>query len=258
MPNYQLLITNYRKNIRAIKDILKGKRISLVRRLEKEMTGLGKSGDYEKAIELRGRIERVKRVFENAQIIRNLRGASRASAALEQLQTVLALPSVPLRIEGYDISNIQGIYATGSMVTFVDGQRDKNFYRKFKIKTVSGSNDTAMLREVLSRRLNHPEWPFPDLIIIDGGKGQLNAAIKTLEKLKETNAELANISVIALTKNDRHRGEEIIYRTENVYKVIELKKLPEQARNLILTVDSESHRFAISYYRTLHRTNLRK
>ena len=93
------------------------------------------------------------------------------------------------RIEAYDISNIQGKDATGSMVTFIKGKPDKNFYRRFKIKSSNGPNDIAMLKQVLSRRLNHPEWGLPDLILIDGGKAQLNAALS-----------LTKIPVIALAK----------------------------------------------------------
>ena len=100
--------------------------------------------------------------------------------ALRQAKKVLNLKKIPKRIEAYDISNIQGQQATGSMVTFIKGRADKNFYRKFKSKIEGKPNDVAMIKEVLKRRFAHPEWPYPDLILIDGGKAQLNAALQCL------------------------------------------------------------------------------
>ncbi len=130
------------------------------------------------------------------------------------------------------------------MVVFTDGHADKNEYRKFRIRTVVGSDDTGMLKEVLTRRWRHPEWPYPDLILVDGGKGQLSAASAALKKHRLT------IPVAALTKNERHRGDHLF--TTTLPGLMPLKRLPEAARNLILRIDDEAHRFAISYHRHLH------
>lgn len=238
----------YMKNIRAIRDLLSGKRESVTRQMEKEMKQLGARGEFEKALSIQHKIERVRRVFENAKIITSQKEQMRP---IEELKKVLKLSKAPFRIEGYDISNISGVHSTGSMVVFDYGKPDKASYRKFKIKTVKGSDDTAMLKEVLTRRMNHPEWQYPDLIIIDGGKGQLNAAQSALSDHPE-------ISLIALTKDERHMGSHITFKRKGEFASAPLVKLPAPARDLILMVDSEAHRFAISYYRTLHQKSLTK
>lgn len=242
-------VVAYKKNVAAIKEILSGKKKSLIKRFEKEMNTLAKKGNLEKAIEFRDKIEKLKRIFENARIITERRDfdiskyQSDDRGVLEELKRKLGLKNIPHRIEGYDISNIQGKFATGAMVVFTDGQPDKNEYRKFKIHSIGG--DTQMLAEILHRRFNHPEWRFPDLILIDGGKGQLNAAVSALKKSNQ------KIPVVALTKNLRHRGDHIFISTKK--SAVPLKNLPVPVRNLILQIDAEAHRFAIGYYRRLHR-----
>ncbi len=237
-------LREYRKNIRAIKDILTGKREAVMKRLEKKWP--------ESAA-------RLQRVFENARFIYAQKSGT---VGLEQLRQLLQTNLGLERIEGYDIANIQGQHATGSMVVFVDGQPDKNQYRKFNIKTIEGSNDVAMLGEILHRRFIHDEWHYPNLIIVDGGKGQFNVAVATLQELRVKNLELSKIPVIALTKNDRHRGDHIYIQESRIknseLRAIPLKDLPEQAKNLILAVDGEAHRFAIAHYRRRHRKQLRK
>ncbi|MEK7125143.1 MAG: GIY-YIG nuclease family protein, partial [Patescibacteria group bacterium] len=219
----------YQKNIRAIRDILTGKRTLLVKRLEKEMGVLAQKEDFESAIALRGKIDRIKRIFENAGIIKNFPPSTDGS---QELATALKLSCIPTRIEGYNISNIQGVYATGSMVLFRHGQPDNNSYRKFKIKTVFGADDTAMLKEVLARRFRHREWQYPDLVIIDGGKGQLNAAAAALRAISYKPQAISKIPVIALTKDNRHRGHHIYTTLRS--RPYTLSQLPQAARNLIL------------------------
>lgn len=252
-PSSKLQAISYRGNIRAVRDILTGRRDTLIRTLERRMKTAGRAHDLEQAARLQRQAERVRRVFENAQINARTRSiAAQHHGALEQAASELGLRRVPRRIEGYDIANISGQHATGSMVVFTDGRADRDEYRLFNIRTVQGSNDTAMLREVLARRLAHPEWRYPDLILVDGGRAQLNAALATLAELK------VSISVISLTKNDRHQGDHIYVSSSNVkvqmskLEPIALKRLPESLKNLILHVDSEAHRFAIRQYRRLH------
>ncbi len=232
---------SYRKNTNAIKAILSGKKVSLIKKLEKEMVSLAKKEDFEEAIKTRTKLERLQRIFENARIIKDLK---KTESVLTGLKEVLSLENIPYRIEAYDISNIQGQNATGSMAVFENGRTNKNEYRKFKIKTLMQADDTGMLKEVLTRRFNHPEWAYPDLIIIDGGKGQLSAANSVISKF--------NISTIALTKNLNHKGGKITLTG----KSINLDVLPENIKNLILAVDAEAHRFAITYYRKLHRKGM--
>jgi len=158
--------------------------------------------------------------------------------ALKQLLRLYA--GEPIRTEAYDISNIQGTDATGSMIVFAGGKTKKSDYRKFKIKTVRGANDVAMIKEVLRRRLNHPEWPQPDLILIDGGRPQLNAAVAV------TANRFHQSALIALAKKD-----EEIY-TKYSGKTLRLNALPLYLRLTFQAIRNEAHRFAIKYYRHLH------
>jgi excinuclease ABC subunit C len=237
--------SEYRRNIRAIKDILTGKRDTVIRKLESRMKAAGQAHDLEQALSLQHRIERVRRVFENARVnaSRQLL-AGRHHQALKMLAEEFGLAAEPSRIEGYDIANIQGQHANGAMVVFQDGRADNAEYRLFNIRSVGQANDTAMLRETLQRRLNHPEWRLPELIIVDGGKAQLNAIQKELAEKELT------IPVIALTKNDRHQGDHVSSSLDS--RVRYLKDLPGPLANLILHVDAEAHRFAIKQYRRRH------
>ncbi|MBT3412962.1 MAG: excinuclease ABC subunit UvrC [Candidatus Jacksonbacteria bacterium] len=178
------------------------------------------------------------------------------SAALQELQKDLQLPAFPKRIECYDISNIQGTSPVGSMVVFVDGKPAKDQYRKFKIKTIKGPNDVAMMKEVLLRRFQHlktqkkQSWPTPNLVVVDGGKGQLSAAVSIWNMLE------LNIPLIALAKK-----EEDIYipRWSNSSPLpsYTLKKLSTSTTKLRILqyLRDEAHRFAIGYFRTRHKAS---
>ena len=157
----------------------------------------------------------------------------------------------PIRIEAYDISNIQGKFATGSMIVFYGNKPSKSDYRKFRIKTVRGVNDVAMINEVLKRRFGHPEWPLPDLILIDGGIAQLNAAkleIGNWPALGRAEARPGKLEIplFALAKR-----EDEIY-TEYSSKPLKISRLPESLRVTFQHIRDEAHRFAIFYYRYLH------
>lgn len=266
ISNLQLSISNYKQNIKAIKDILNGRRTSLVKKLKREMETAGKKHNFYEAIKLRNKLERLERVFKNARVIKS---SSILKKHAPFLSGILHNTKPITHIEGYDVSNIQGAHATGAMVTFVDGVPNKNYYRHFKIRANKSknkpllnpydrnnlaikANDTAMLYEILKRRFSHPEWPFPDLILIDGGKGQLNAALTALIESGITNYESR---IIALSKDDRHKGRQIFI--PNRKQPILLSKLNLTDKNLLLSIDEESHRFAISHYRYLHRKLLK-
>lgn len=173
---------------------------------------------------------------------------------LEEVRTVFSLKKEPHRMECFDISNIQGTNATGSMVTFIDGEADKGKYRRFRIKGVEGSDDFAMMYEVLSRRLKRgsEEGDLPDLIVIDGGRGQLGVAIKALE-----DAGLADeIDLLALAKEkvfDVKGGKE--KRGERIYTPGRKNPLKLKERSDILflfqRIRDEAHRFAVAYHRKL-------
>lgn len=179
-------------------------------------------------------------------------------SALTELADVLGLDSLPARIEAYDISNIQGVDSVGTMVVFENGKAKNSDYRRFKIKSVKGPNDYESMREILSRRFSHGleevnkikernlEYSkgkfciFPDLIMMDGGKGQVNIA---LEVLKDFGIE---IPVCGLVKDHKHRTRGIIFNNEEI-----LIRRGSGLMNLITRVQYEVHRYAITYHRSL-------
>lgn len=176
---------------------------------------------------------------------RALADSERLNGALEELQAALYLPRLPKRIECYDISNTQGTESVASMVVFVDGKAKKDQYRKFRIKTVIGPNDFASMNEVLMRRLGHMDGDVkfakdnPDLIIVDGGKGQLAFALKALAEMGCNDIPIAGLA----------KKEEILFlpnEDEGVY-------LPRdsQALYLVQRIRDEAHRFAITFHRSL-------
>jgi len=243
-------IKEYKKNIKYIISVLKGKRKSVLRTLKKEMRLASSLQDFEKAAKMRDQIRALEKVFAHTKIFEEEKLVPEKDWQETQkiLQNVFRTKKKISRIEAYDISNIQGKMATGSMVTFIKGRPDKKFYRKFRIKITPKPNDIAMIKEVLSRRFGHPEWPFPDIILIDGGKAQLNAGIHIVNQYKS--AKSASISVIALAK----RKNELYI--ENKKQPILLKTLPRPIFNLILQLRDEAHRFALTYHLKLRKKSL--
>jgi excinuclease ABC subunit C len=169
---------------------------------------------------------------------------------LENVKDVLGLSRIPFRIEGYDISNVSGQDAVGSMVVFTNGKPDKNQYRKFKIKFVEGPNDFAMLKEVLFRRFKRGtrdkfSKTMPDLLLIDGGKGQLDSAI-AIKRLLGVDVNIASLA----------KKEELIF-VEGKDAPIRLSRRSEVLK-LMQRVRDESHRFAKKYFTTLHNSGILK
>ncbi|OLR64248.1 excinuclease ABC subunit UvrC [Peptoniphilus porci] len=171
--------------------------------------------------------------------------------ALEEIRNLIGLSDIPRRIEAYDISNISGVESVGSMVVFEDGDSKKSDYRKFRIKSVIGPDDYSSLKEVIERRFtrgveekkndkNTSFSNFPDLIMMDGGKGQVNAAKEILDKLN------LNLEICGLVKDDFHRTRGIIYNNKE-YNV----DLNSRAYKIIYKIQEEAHRFAINYHRNL-------
>lgn len=178
--------------------------------------------------------------------------------ALEELQELLDLEIWPSRIEAYDISNIQGVDSVGSMIVFEEGRSKNSDYRRFRIKTVKGANDYDSMREILTRRFSHGLEEvkaiqesklqfsagkfsnFPDLIMMDGGKGQINIALEVLRDLN------INIPVCGLVKDDKHATRGIIYNNEEL-----IINRSSNLMQLIRRIQDEVHRFAITYHRSL-------
>lgn len=177
---------------------------------------------------------------------------------LEQIQDLLEIDNLPFRIEAYDISNIQGVDSVGSMIVFEDGKAKNSDYRRFRIKTVKNANDYDSMREILERRFTHGLKEikeiqdkeikfssgkfsnFPDLIMMDGGKGQVNIALEVLEKLG------INIPVCGLVKDDHHATRGIIYNNKEL-----IVNRNSNLMQLIRRIQDEVHRFAITYHRSL-------
>jgi excinuclease ABC subunit C len=174
--------------------------------------------------------------------------------AVEGLKELLSLVEVPARIEAYDISNIQGVESVGSMVVFENGIASKSNYRRFKIKTVQGPNDYKSMEEVLERRINRGLGDdklgfnkMPDLILIDGGKGQTNIAEGVINNFG------LNIPVCGMIKDDKHTTRGLVYQNNE----IELSKT-NIVYQLIYRIQEEAHRFAIDYHRNLRDKTLFK
>lgn len=166
--------------------------------------------------------------------------------ACKRLQELLGLERYPRRMECYDISNISGVDKVGSMVVFIDGEADRSSYRRFKIKTVEGANDFASLQEVLTRRLQklgsdeEERFPKPDLIIIDGGRGQLSAVKEIFDGMN-----VSSIELVSLAK----REEEVF--TSNSAESIKISHR-DYSLKMLQRIRDEAHRFAITYFRNLH------
>jgi len=241
-------LKDYRKNIRHIVQFFEGQTKKIIKELENERDRESGREQFEKASDVQRKIDAIEFItsprrspFEYEQNP-NLRTDIR-NKELKELQKALETNGVKLgnltRIECFDISNIGGVHATGSMVVFINGEKDSSEYRRFQIKRPPKviPNDFAMMREVVRRRLNHRDWQFPDLIIVDGGKGQISSVNKALF---EINLE---VPVIGIAKR-----EELVITSD--FKTI---RLPRNSDALILVrrIRDEAHRFAITYHRKL-------
>ena len=279
---------DYKRNLRKLMRYIEGDREKLLKDLEKTMYDEASIENYELAAEARDQLAGLKElkrkiVFSDKEFM-----DISSDQALKQLQQLLKLEKPPRRIEGYDISHQSGENAVGSMVVFVNGASARSEYRKFKIRT-STSDDLKSMVEVLSRRLRHKEWKFPDLIILDGGTTQVNAILPLLEPY--------GIPVIGRDKSGDHTrnaGVRLVIPGEfkmapsrdgvaparrygrsaphpsivtsgsprvapflNSLEYLELPSGSHIAR-LIARIDDEAHRFAITYHSLLKRKSMLK
>ena len=212
---------DYQKTVRSIVLFLNGKKQQIIKNLEREMKTASKQLEFEKAAE-----------------------SKRQLFALQHIQDVAFITdsrpawpnnhrSNPSRIEGYDISNISGTSAVGAMVVFENGRPSKDEYRKFRIKTVIGANDVAMIREVLTRRFQN-SWPHPRLILIDGGKPQVRAAREVIAKIG------GKIPVVGIAKGPK--------RDKNEFHGAIPRWIDPRS---LIRVRDEAHRFAIQYHKNV-------
>jgi len=232
----------YLAQVQAACDFLAGESAGQLEQLTAAMQQAAAAQDYERAAQLRDALRDLKRTTRKTEkferIPYSLPPTINPQGDLAELAQLLRLAAPPLRIEGFDISNISGTFAVASLVSFRNGRPDRANYRRFKIKSVVGQDDFASMAEVVGRRysrLQRESKPMPDLILIDGGKGQLNAATAELEKLG-----LGKIPVIGLAKEF-----EEIYRPDTPAPL----RLSHDtgALKLLQRVRDECHRFANSY-----------
>jgi excinuclease ABC subunit C len=230
----------YQRIVNDLVAFLKGERDHLLRELTRRMEQAARGQRFEEAARLRDQIQALTSVVA-------AREKSAACGPLEQLQAALKLPRLPRRIEAFDCSHIFGDWAVGSMVVFSDGRPHKAHYRRFAIETVRGIDDYQMMREVIRRRYSGSlaaTLPAPDLILVDGGTGQLSAALAELSALR-----LA-IPAIGLAKRFEH-----IFLPESEEPVILLPTSP--VLHLVQHARDEAHRFALAYHRHRRRRSLR-
>lgn len=208
----------YQKTIRHIKLFFEGKKSQIIRELEKDMMRLAKEEKFEEANIVK------KKIF-----------------ALQHIQDIALIKSdsrmyrdeKSIRIEAYDVAHHGGKDMVGVMTVVEGSEPARNEYRKFKINTVQSSNDTAALKEMLERRLAHDEWPYPQLIVVDGSTAQKNAAEFVLKKHDVL------IPVVGVVKDEKHRP----------LRIIGPRSLIEKSHDFILLANAEAHRFAITYHR---------
>jgi len=237
--------SEYKKIITDLIKFLRSKRSTVLRQLKKQMAEAAEALEYEKAAMYRDRIRLIERLDRRGTPGENVQPevfAADPAEALEQLRKLLHSPQ-PIRIiEGIDVANIAGAESVGSLVKFIDGRPFKSGYRRFKIKTVKGIDDYAMIAEVVKRRYKYAlagEELWPDLVLIDGGLGHLHAAEQAFRQMK---APIPNIASIA-------KKEEEIF----IQAAPRPLKLPAHspARKLLQYVRDEAHRFAQHYHHIL-------
>ncbi len=235
----------YKKIVTDLIKFLRSKRSTILRQLRKQMAEASEAFEYEKAAMFRDRIRLIERLDRRGTPDENVQPevfAADPTEALVQLRKLLQRPEPVRIIEGIDVANIAGAEAVGSLVKFIDGRPFKSGYRRFKIKTVKGIDDYAMIAEVVKRRYKYAlrgEELWPDLVLIDGGLGHLRAAEKALREMKAPAITIASIA----------KKEEDIY-LQGKNKPL---KLPSNssARKLLQYVRDEAHRFAQHYHHIL-------
>lgn len=214
----------YQKTIRNLILFFQGKKKELVKMLEKEMAEYAKNLQFEKADEVKRTLYALTHI-EDVALIRRENDTSRSG----------------FRIEAYDIAHMSGKNAVGVMVVGYDHEIEKSEYRKFRI-ILSKNDDTGNLKEVLTRRFKHPEWTMPNLLVIDGGVGQFNAAKELLATLG------LSIPIVSVVKNDAHKPTHFLGD----------EKIVADYKDVILKLNFEAHRFGIAYHKNLRKRNFLK
>lgn len=240
-----ITLEDYRAYAQRMVLFFQGRYVELQETFQAEMKSASARLDYERAAQLRDNIQALSQMGQRVRVqairMEDLSGALAGSQSVTDLQQALALSTPPFHIECFDISHFQGRQTVGSMVCFQGGQPHKQHYRKFKVREVAGIDDFKAMREVVGRRyrrLKQDNEALPDLVLIDGGKGQLGAALDALREIK------VKIPLAALAK----RVEEVFLpgRAESI-----LLEPSRPALRLLQHLRNEAHRFGVSYHRLL-------
>ena len=231
----------YLQNIKNIKLFFAGKKKQILRNLKREMQKYSKLREFEKAGEIKRQLFALQHINDIALLKQDPQKQENYAAlpSLRGLRHVRNFLVSGGRIEAYDVAHMSGKNMVGVMTVVSDGEVDKSEYKKFKIKTQTDANDTGALKEMLERRLAHTEWPYPSLIVVDGGIAQLNTAKNVLKNLK------ADIALVSVVKDDRHRAKGIMGD----------KTFAVKYEREILLANSEAHRFAIAYHKQMRGKN---
>jgi len=244
----KLLKQKYRNNIKMLKAVLGTNINSFLKKLLKKMEIFSKEELYEEANELKNIYTYLEIIskpksspsqyLDNPNLAEDIRRME-IKVLIKLLNPEIILNAKKLRIECYDIAHISGYFPSASMVTFIDGESDKKYYRHFKIKQKKGTDDIASMKEIAERRIKYLDsWGKPDLIIVDGGKAQINAFLAIYNEKR--------IPVIGLAKHSRTLIVPVFKMDMKKFKVINLKNSP--AANLLERIRDEAHRFARRYH----------
>ena len=218
----------YLNNIRNIRSFFEGNKNKILKDLEKKMKTYAKKQEFEKANNTKKQIFALNHINDIKLIKDETKNIGR-----------------DFRIEEYDVAHLGGEASVGVMTVFENGVAVKNEYKKFILRDTEPGDDYGGLREILRRRFNHKEWTFPDLVVIDGGKGQKNVAGKILKELG------VNTKIVSVVKDEKHNPKGILATG------IKLKKIVEKNKKTILEANSEAHRFSINFHRSKMRKRLK-
>ncbi|HRH32009.1 MAG TPA: GIY-YIG nuclease family protein [bacterium] len=233
---------SYRRNIKKLMLFFEGKKDALLRQLKREMAAAARKKNYEAAASLRDRVFALEHIQDIGLLMRD-------EFTYELPEPVVGHINALGRIEAYDIANISGTSNVASMVVFEGGKPSKNEYRKFRIKGFEGANDVGAMEEVMRRRLarlpgtnqEKEAWPLPDLLIIDGGEGQVNRVEQVLREFK------VNIPVVGIAKGFDRKQDRLVFDKSNS----ELRRVTSAFKEVFQKARDEAHRFAGAYHRTL-------
>jgi excinuclease UvrABC nuclease subunit len=255
--------TEYQKTIKNIKLLFAGKKQKIIQNLEREMKSFAKKQEFEKAGKVRNQIFALNHIRDVA-LLKGTRGLTseqpleerprvqiRAGRGESSSEPEVSPRGARIRIEAYDIAHLSGQKTVGAMAVWQDGELDSSEYRLFELKGAKSrqADDPANLQEILERRFNHPEWPWPDLIVVDGNQVQINVAEKVLgarglltvvrSRFSSEPEMRLRTTVVAVTKDVKHKASKILGDSRIIHDY----------HHAIVEVNAEAHRLALSYHR---------